>query len=150
MTRPLWIAGRPMGANPELAARSRRACWQDGQGQSPICRSRTAPLPGRHSLARFAGAFRGFSCDTFPAHVLEQEQRVVAHFRGAGGRCRLNEYAMIDSTIVRAHQHGAGAKKGGRNRSDRAKPRRVEHENPCHRRCSGQSDRLSPSAGADA
>ena len=23
-----------------------------------------------------------------------------------------NEYAMIDSTIVRAHQHGAGAKKG--------------------------------------
>ncbi len=25
-----------------------------------------------------------------------------------------NEYAMIDSTIVRAHQHSAGAKKGGR------------------------------------
>ena len=24
-----------------------------------------------------------------------------------------NEYAMIDSTIVRAHQHNAGAKKGG-------------------------------------
>lgn len=23
-----------------------------------------------------------------------------------------NEYAMIDSTIVRAHQHSAGAKKG--------------------------------------
>ena len=25
-----------------------------------------------------------------------------------------NEWAMIDSTIVRAHQHSAGAKKGGR------------------------------------
>lgn len=25
-----------------------------------------------------------------------------------------NEYAAIDSTIVRAHQHSAGAKKGGR------------------------------------
>jgi transposase len=24
-----------------------------------------------------------------------------------------NEYAMIDSTIIRAHQHSAGAKKGG-------------------------------------
>ena len=24
-----------------------------------------------------------------------------------------NEYTMIDSTIVRAHQHSAGAKKGG-------------------------------------
>jgi transposase len=28
-----------------------------------------------------------------------------------------NEYAMIDSTIVRAHQHSAGAKKGGLNPS---------------------------------
>jgi len=26
-----------------------------------------------------------------------------------------NEYAMIDSTIVKAHQHSAGAKKGGLN-----------------------------------
>jgi transposase len=26
-----------------------------------------------------------------------------------------NEYAMIDATIVRAHQHSAGAKKGGLN-----------------------------------
>ena len=31
-----------------------------------------------------------------------------------------NEYAMIDSTIVRAHQHGAGAKKGA------PKPRRSD------------------------
>ena len=29
-----------------------------------------------------------------------------------------NEYAMIDSTIVRAHQHSAGAKKGGHKPSD--------------------------------
>ncbi len=27
-----------------------------------------------------------------------------------------NEYAMIDATIVRAHQHSAGAKKGARTR----------------------------------
>jgi len=34
-----------------------------------------------------------------------------------------NEYAMIDSTIVRAHQHSAGARKKGANRkpSDAAK-----------------------------
>lgn len=31
-----------------------------------------------------------------------------------------NEYAMIDSTIVRAHQHSAGAKGGGRKPSDEA------------------------------
>ena len=31
-----------------------------------------------------------------------------------------NEYAMIDSTIVRAHQHSAGAKGGRRKPSDAA------------------------------
>jgi transposase len=31
-----------------------------------------------------------------------------------------NEYAMIDSTIVRAHQHSAGAKGGANNRSNRS------------------------------
>jgi transposase len=45
-----------------------------------------------------------------------------------------NEYAMIDSTIVRAHQHSAGAlKKAAGQRSDRAQPRRPEHEDPCYR-----------------
>jgi len=41
-----------------------------------------------------------------------------------------NEYAMIDSTIVRAHQHSAGAPKKRRGPGDRPKPRRVEHKNP--------------------
>lgn len=34
-----------------------------------------------------------------------------------------NEYAMIDSTIVRAHQHSAGAKKGALKRSASADPK---------------------------
>src|SRR6266550_4719763 len=41
-----------------------------------------------------------------------------------------NEYAMIDSTIVRAHQHSAGAPKKRCESSDRQKPRRVEYKNP--------------------
>jgi len=36
-----------------------------------------------------------------------------------------NEYAMIDSTIVRAHQHAAGARKKGAKT-----PGRSEHEKP--------------------
>ena len=36
-------------------------------------------------------------------------QRVFAHLAGDAD----NEYAMIDSTIVRAHQHSAGARKKG-------------------------------------
>jgi len=47
-----------------------------------------------------------------------------------------NEYAMIDATIVRAHQHSASAK--------RAQPRRAEHHDPRHGRCPGQSNGLSP------
>jgi hypothetical protein len=35
-----------------------------------------------------------------------------------------NEYAMIDSTVVPAHQHSVGARKAG---GDRAKQRRPQH-----------------------
>ena len=44
-----------------------------------------------------------------------------------------NEYAMLDSTIVRAHQHSAGAsKKKNRRRSDWEKQRRVKYEDSCY------------------
>ena len=42
-----------------------------------------------------------------------------------------NEYAMIDSTIVRAHQHSAGAKKRRRGRGDPAIAWRTEHHGRC-------------------
>ena len=48
-----------------------------------------------------------------------------------------HEYAMIDSTIVRAHQHSAGAKKRRRGRGDRAIAWRTEHQDP-HPLLSGQ------------
>lgn len=40
-------------------------------------------------------------------------QRIFEHLSGDAD----NEYAMIDSTIVRAHQHSAGAKGGTKTRS---------------------------------
>lgn len=49
-----------------------------------------------------------------------------------------NEYAMIDSTIVRAHQHSAGAKKRRLGPSDRALARRTEYQDPCLGRRSRQ------------
>ena len=55
-----------------------------------------------------------------------------------------NEYAMIDSTIVRAHQHSAGAQKTRRRPGDRAQQRRIEHQNPYLGRRSRQSPRLLP------
>ena len=48
-----------------------------------------------------------------------------------------NEYALIDSTIIRAHQHSAGAKGGPDGGMYRALKRRIDHENPCPVRCAG-------------
>jgi transposase len=53
-----------------------------------------------------------------------------------------NEYAMIDSTIVRAHQHSAGVKKSRLRPSHRPLARRIEHKNPRTRRCTGQPHRV--------
>lgn len=55
-----------------------------------------------------------------------------------------NEYAMIDSTIVRAHQHSAGAQKKRRGSGDRPFTRRTEHQNPRPGRCPRQSRRVRP------
>lgn len=54
-----------------------------------------------------------------------------------------NEYMMIDATIVRAHQHSAGARKK-RRASRRQIARRIEHQDPRARRRLGQS--LQPDA----
>ena len=58
-----------------------------------------------------------------------------------------NEYMMIDATIVRAHQHSAGARKK-RPASHRAIPRRTDDQNSRARRRLGQSLRLDADAGA--
>jgi transposase len=49
-----------------------------------------------------------------------------------------NEYVMIDATIVRAHQHSAGAQKR-RRPSYRSIAWRIDNENSRPRRCLGQS-----------
>ena len=45
------------------------------------------------------------------------------------------DWLMIDSPVVRAHQHAAGARtvKGGGGPGPGPVPRRPEHENPCRR-----------------
>src|SRR5438093_1772162 len=52
-----------------------------------------------------------------------------------------NEYMMIDATIVRAHQHSAGARKK-RSAGDRPIARRTDHQDSRARRCVGQPRRV--------
>ena len=60
-----------------------------------------------------------------------------------------NEYMMIDATIVRAHQHSAGAQKRGR-ASHRPIPRRIDHQNPrgCRRPRQSRRDHAQPGPGS--
>src|SRR5258705_6197433 len=55
-----------------------------------------------------------------------------------------NEYAMIDATIVRAHQHSAGPVKRGLRPSHRPLARRPHDENPRDRRRPWQSTGAQP------
>jgi len=57
-----------------------------------------------------------------------------------------NEYAMIDSTIVCAHQHSAGAK-GALQKCHRAQPRWIEHQDPATVDALGNPTRLHITGG---
>jgi transposase len=62
----------------------------------------------------------------------------------ADGAGELDWHAQIDSTVVRAHQHAAGARKGGSRRSRQAASRRwgghgwADHQAPHHHRAGAQ------------
>jgi transposase len=58
-----------------------------------------------------------------------------------------NEYTMIDSTIVRDISTAPALKKRRRRSGDRTQQRRIEHQNPCHGRCTWQSTGLLPDCG---
>ena len=106
-----------MGADPRPFAGPGRTCRAHRQGQPAVCkdnrlfveavlyRSR-AGLPWRDLPERFG--------DYKKVHTRFSRwakggvwKRVFEHLAGDAD----NEYAMIDSTIVRAHQHSAGAAK---------------------------------------
>lgn len=57
-----------------------------------------------------------------------------------------NEYAMIDTTIVRVLQHGVEAKGGFGQTGPRTPPRRHESQEPCHGQCGEHPDRRSSNA----
>ena len=68
------------------------------------------PLPGRHPLARSAGTFRRLPGGAPAPRSLKLQRCMATDLRSPDAAGAGNEYAMIGSTIVRAHQHGAGTK----------------------------------------
>ena len=93
-------------------------------------RRRSLDRPQRSAMAAFARW-----CEHDVWDVMHQ------HFAGDPDM----ENILLDSTVVRAHPCAAGALKKRRPGipSPRTQPRRVQHQNPCERRCFGQSFALS-------
>ncbi len=93
-----------------------------------------AGIPWRDLLERFGdwnNTHRRFSCWSKSGVFV----RISEHLAKDAD----NTYAMIDSTIVRAHQHSAGDQKSRRRPSHRAVAGRIEHQDTRAGRCAGRS-----------
>jgi transposase len=100
-----------MGADPGLAAWAGGACWGDGKGQPSVRGCRAVSVSGWHPVAGSAGAVRAWKA-VHTRFTRWAKSGVWATLFQHLAEDADTEYAMIDSTIVRAHQHSAGAKGG--------------------------------------
>jgi hypothetical protein len=85
--------------------------WPQQQArQPPVRRGGDLEIPFRRSVAGFAGAL--WRLEEYPQALfaLGRERNWESLFKTLADDPD-NEYAMIDATIVRAHQHSAGAHK---------------------------------------
>lgn len=73
-------------------------------------------------------------------------EQVLAHLADQAG----SEYVILDSTIVRVHQHSAVGSTRRAGPSYRPQQRRPKHQNPCQGGCVRQSNRLHPQPWAQA
>jgi hypothetical protein len=124
-----------MGLDQGHTARTGGFRWRNGGGQPAFrgCRAlyryRTG-IPWRdlpNDLGSWKNIHRRFS--------RWAKRGVWAAILGVLAQDADNEYAMIDSTVVRAHQHSAGARKVD---ADQEKQRRPQHQDPRgpHAKCS--------------
>src|SRR5215469_9605136 len=104
-----WLARRPVGADQRFSARPRRSCrGQCGNRlfvDAVLYRYRTG-IPWRDLPARFGDwkiVHQRFG-RWAKSGVFERIFKLLASDPD-------NEYMMLDATIVRAHQHSAGARK---------------------------------------
>src|SRR4051794_10269824 len=100
-----------MGPHQGSSARAGGLCRCDGEGQPAVRGGRAVSLSGRHSMAGLARAVWRPGNDPYAVQPMGDGvwEKVFKHLSDDAD----NEYAMIDSTIVRAHQHSAGARKRG-------------------------------------
>jgi transposase len=98
-----------VGTDQAPVARSRRLGRGDRSGQSVVRRSRALSISYREwrDLPERFGDWKNVHW-RFSRWAKSGVWERVFHYLAADAD---NEYAMIDSTVVRAHQHSAGAQK---------------------------------------
>src|SRR5580658_9712882 len=102
------IVRRPVRAGRESVAGSSGIRWaRQRTRQSTFRRRRDLEIPDGCSLARHADALRRLEEHSHASLTLG-DQRVWQSLFKTLADDPDNEYAMIDATIVRAHQHSAG------------------------------------------
>jgi len=114
---------RSMGSDQGFIAGPRRLGRRDGEGQSAVRGSRALSLSHRHSWRDLPERFGDFRV----VHTRFSRWAKSGVWERIFKQLALdadNEYAMIDATIVRAHQHSAGAKK--KSAKTQAKTRRSD------------------------
>ena len=116
-----------------------RACHQSSSAEPEAC----GREPRRRAMTRRYALRDGFA-DFQVAHLRHSRwshsgvwQRIFEALAQQAG----NEYAMIGSTIVRAHQHGTGRKGGAA--SHRTQLRRAERQDSRGGGCTGPPDFIS-------
>ena len=90
--------------------------WPDGRGQPPVRRRRVVGFALRRPLARSAGTVRQVEDGPHPFRALGQGRRLRERVFEALIKDRKNQYLMLDTTLVRAHQQAATGKGGTRTR----------------------------------
>src|SRR5437868_10631656 len=104
-----------MGPDQGPAAWSGGARRGDGQGQPALRRGGAVPLPGRHPVARPAGAVRGLEEGPHPLRPLGQDRRVGAGLPALGRRRRqrVRDDRQHDRARPPAQRRGAQKSGGG-------------------------------------
>src|SRR5882757_3140712 len=106
----LRITRRSVGSDQGFSAWARGPCRRHRGRQSIVRRCGGVPISGGYSVARPAGAFRRLE-DRLSALQQMAKSGVFERIFKLLASDHDNEYMMIDATIVRAHQHSAGARK---------------------------------------
>ena len=144
--------GAPAPAPPSCQGQQGRATTQrrsaDPQRDGP-------DPPHRGTLARLARPLWAALHVVDPVLPLEEGRHLGPHLgRGAGQADAAGdldwETHHVDATVMRAHQHAAGQKRGPTNGGARPQPRRIQHQGPYPRRGQRQTEHLRSDAGRAA